>query len=346
MRILVTGGAGFIGSHLTEALLCRGDRVTVLDNLSTGDLRNIKHLLDDPNLEFIEGSVTDAELTERLVSPSDQVYHLAAAVGVRLIMERPVETIETNVWGTEMVLRATHAHMKKVLIASTSEVYGKNSSGPLKENDDRVMGSVMKQRWAYANTKTLDEFLALAYHRERNLPVVVVRLFNTVGPRQTGAYGMVIPNFVQSALAGEPIRVFGDGRQSRCFCHVSDVVRGLMGLMEHPGALGEVFNIGNPVEISIGDLAHRVKEMTGSPSEIIFIPYEDAYGQGFEDMRRRVPDLTKVRNLIGFEPQVPLDQILQSIIDYFRGLPEKERGGTAGPSRSPGRMRTSGAKGR
>ncbi len=320
MHILVTGGAGFIGSYLTEAHLARGDRVTILDDLSTGNLKNVEPLADDPNVEFVEGSVTDAELTDRHVSQADRVYHLAAAVGVRLIMERPIETIETNVWGTEVVLRAAHAHMKKVLIASTSEVYGKNSSGPLKEDDDRVMGSVMKQRWAYANTKTLDEFLALAYFRERNLPVVIVRLFNTVGPRQTGAYGMVIPNFVQSALADEPIRVFGDGRQSRCFCHVSDAVRALMGLMDHPDAVGQVFNIGNPSEITIEDLACRVKEMTGSRSEIQRVPYEEAYGKGFEDMRRRVPDLTKVGNLIGFEPKIELDQILQSIIDHFRSV--------------------------
>ncbi|MFQ5912882.1 MAG: NAD-dependent epimerase/dehydratase family protein [Nitrospinota bacterium] len=332
MNILVTGGAGFIGSHLLEALLARGDRVTVLDNLSTGDLGNIEHLLGNPDLEFVEGSVTDAGLTDRLVGRSDQVYHLAAAVGVKLIMERPVETIETNVWGTEMVLRAAHAHMKKVLIASSSEVYGKNSSGPLKESDDRVLGSVMKHRWAYANTKTLDEFLALAYFQEKNLPVVIVRLFNTVGPRQTGAYGMVIPNFVQSALAGEPIRVFGDGRQSRCFCHVSDAVRGLMGLIDHPDALGEVFNIGNSLEISIEALARRIKELTGSPSEIVYVPYEEAYGEGFEDMKRRIPDLTKVRELIGFRPSIHLDRILPSIIDHFKTLREEGKVKTAGSS--------------
>ncbi|MFQ5691412.1 MAG: GDP-mannose 4,6-dehydratase [Nitrospinota bacterium] len=319
MRVFVTGGAGFIGSHLTEVLLERGDQVTILDDLSTGDLRNLDSLRDHPRLELVEGSVADAERVDRLVGRADQVYHLAAAVGVRLIMERPVQTIETNVWGTEAVLRAAHAHEKKILIASTSEVYGKNSSGPLKEDDDRVMGSVMKQRWAYANTKTLDEFLALAYHRERGLPVVIVRLFNTVGPRQTGTYGMVIPNFIQWALAGEPIRVFGDGRQSRCFCHVSDTVRGLTALMDHPGAVGQVFNVGNPVEITIGELAQRVKEMTGSSSEIEFVPYEEAYGEGFEDMRRRVPDLTKIRELIGFEPEIQLDEVLKSIIDHFRG---------------------------
>jgi UDP-glucose 4-epimerase len=320
MHILITGGAGFIGSHLTEAHLARGDHVTILDNLTTGTSKNVEHLLNHTNLHFVEGSVTDAGLVEQLVNQVDQIYHLAAAVGVRLIMEKPVETIETNVWGTEAVLRAAQAHNKKVLLASTSEVYGKNGAGALKEDDDRVMGSVMKHRWTYANTKTLDEFLSLAYWKEYKLPVVIVRLFNTVGPRQTGAYGMVIPNFIQSALVGEPIRVFGDGDQTRCFCHVSDTVRALMGLMEHTNAVGEVFNIGNPKEISIKELAYRVKEMTGSSSEIVFVPYEEAYGSGFEDMKRRVPSLTKIKNLLGFEPKITLDQILKSTIGHFKGL--------------------------
>ena len=335
MHILVTGGAGFIGSHLTEALLARGDRVTILDNLSTGEAGNIEHLFDNPNLELVEGSVTDAGVTDPLVSGADEVYHLAAAVGVKLVMEKPVETIETNVGGTEVVLKAAHRHQKKLLIASTSEVYGKNSAGPLKEDDDRVMGSVMKHRWAYANTKTLDEFLALAYWNEYQLPVVIVRLFNTVGPRQSAAYGMVIPNFVESALAGEPIRVFGDGAQSRCFGHIADVVRALVGLMDHPDAPGQVFNIGNPVEISIVELARRVKEMTGSDSEIQIIPYEQAYGQGFEDMRRRVPDTTKTKNIIGWEAQIQLDEILRSVIDHAIGLREENKLKAAGSSGGP-----------
>ena len=316
--ILVTGATGFIGSHLTEALLARGDRVTILDNLSTGEARNIEHLFDNPNLELVEGSVSDAGVTDRLVGGADQIYHLAAAVGVRLIMEKPVETIETNVGGTEVVLKAANRHRKKLLIASTSEVYGKNSTGPLKEDDDRVMGSVMKHRWAYANTKTLDEFLALAYWNEYQLPVVIVRLFNTVGPRQSAAYGMVIPNFVESALAGEPIRVFGDGTQSRCFGHIADVVRGLVGLMDHPDALGQVFNIGNRVEISIEELARRVKEMTGSDSEIQIIPYEQAYETGFEDMARRLPDISKIQRFIDYPPSLDLPEMLDRIIAHER----------------------------
>ncbi len=321
MQILLTGGAGFIGSHLTEAILARGDRVILLDNLSTGALKNVEHLLERSDVEWIEGSIRDEALVDELVGRADHVYHLAAAVGVRLIMEKPVETIETNVWGTEVVLKAVHRHRKKILMASTSEVYGKNSSGPLREDDDRVMGSVMKHRWAYANTKTLDEFLALAYWNEYQLPVVIVRLFNTVGPRQTGMYGMVIPSFVQAALEGRPIRVFGDGSQTRCFCHVRDSIRAQMGLMDNPDATGQVFNIGNPEEITIADLAHRVKEMTESDSEIQFVSYGEAYGEGFEDMKQRVPDVGKIRAQLGWEPTMRLEEILQSIIQHF----EKER---------------------
>lgn len=318
MRILITGGAGFIGSHLAEALLRRGDEVHIIDNFSTGRPENISHLFSHPRLELTRGSITDLPLMERLAERCEQVYHLAAAVGVRLIMERPLETIETNIRGTEVVLRAGSRFGRKVLLASTSEIYGKNSSGPLLEDHDRVMGAVKKQRWAYANTKALDEFLALAYHREKGLPVVVVRLFNTVGPRQTGEYGVVIPRFVQQALAGEPIRVFGDGRQTRCFCHVADAVRGMMALMEHPGAIGDVFNLGNSVEITLEELAKKVKAMTGSPSPIVFVPYGEAYGEGFEDMRRRLPDLGKIQALVGYEPQMDLEATLRSVIDHFQ----------------------------
>ena len=318
MRILITGGAGFIGSHLTEALLQRGDEVSIVDNLSTGTPENISHLLSHPSLELTKGSVTDLYLMERLAEPCDQIYHLAAAVGVRLIMERPLETIETNIRGTEIILQVASRFNCKVAIASTSEIYGKNSSGPLGEDHDRVMGSVKKQRWAYANTKTLDEFLALAYYRDRGLQVVILRFFNTVGPRQSGEYGMVIPRFVRQALAGEPIRVFGDGRQTRCFCHVSDTVRGMMALMDHPNAVGDVFNLGNPAEIAIEDLAKKVKAMTGSASPIVSVPYGEAYGEGFEDMKRRVPDLTKIGALVGYEPQMDLESTLRSVIEHFQ----------------------------
>ena len=324
MQILLTGGAGFIGSHLTEAILARGDQVILLDNLSTGVLKNIEHLIERSDVEWVEGSIKDESLMDELVGRSDHVYHLAAAVGVRLIMEKPVETIETNVRGTEVVLKTVHRHGKKILMASTSEVYGKNSSGPLREGDDRVMGSVMKHRWAYANTKTLDEFLALAYWNEYQLPVVIARLFNTVGPRQMGTYGMVIPNFVQAALEGRPIRVFGDGSQTRCFCHVKDSIRAQMGLMDDPDAAGQVFNIGNPEKITIVDLARRVKEMTGSDSEIQFVSYEEAYGEGFEDMKQRIPDVGKIRAQIGWKPTIRLEESLQSIIRHFEKAREED----------------------
>lgn len=318
MKILLTGGAGFIGSHLATELLGRGQEVLVLDDLSTGRLENLRHIQSNSGLHLKEGSILDIEVLEPLVQECDEVYHLAAAVGVRLIMEKPVETIMTNVRGAENILEVCRKHSKKIFIASTSEIYGKNKSGPLSEDDDRILGSTKKHRWAYANTKTLDEFMAFAYHQAYGLPIVIARLFNTVGPRQTGRYGMVIPNFVRSALDNKPINVYGTGDQTRCFAHVSDVIQGLVGLMEHPEAVGDVFNVGNSEETSIADVARRVKAMTGSSSEIRYIPYEEAYGEGFEDMERRVPNLAKIKDLIGYEPQSKLDDILTSVIEYFR----------------------------
>ena len=318
MRALVTGGAGFVGSHLCEALLARGDEVFVLDNLQTGSIDNIEHLKADPRFHYTVGSVMNEPVTAELIDRADVVFHLAAAVGVRLIVESPVNTIETNVHGTEMVLKLANKKKKKVLVASTSEVYGKSTRVPFREIDDLVLGPTYKGRWSYACSKALDEFLALAYYKEKHLPVVVFRLFNTVGPRQTGRYGMVIPNLVKQALLGHPLTVFGDGTQSRCFTYVSDVVDALIKLAEHPGAEGRVVNIGNDrEEVTILDLAQRVKARTGSKSEIVRVPYDQAYEEGFEDMPRRVPDLGKLRELTGYEPKVHLDEILDRVIEYF-----------------------------
>jgi UDP-glucose 4-epimerase len=318
MRALVTGGAGFVGSHLSDLLLERGHEVSVLDNLSTGSIENIEHLKSHPRFRYVIDSVANEPLLAELIDRCDVVFHLAAAVGVKKIVEEPVHTIETNVHGTEVVLRHANKKKKLVVIASTSEVYGKSVDVPFREDADLVLGPTPKHRWAYACSKAIDEFLALAYWKERKLPVVIVRLFNTVGPRQTGQYGMVIPNFVRQALAGQPITVFGDGSQSRSFTYVGDVVRGLIGLAQEPRAVGEVFNIGHGAEITIGELAARVKELTGSGSPIQLIPYEQAYEAGFEDMPRRVPDISKIRKLIGYEPTVGLDEILVKVIDYFR----------------------------
>ncbi len=318
MRALITGGAGFVGSHLCEALLERGDEVFVLDNLQTGSIENIEHLKAHPRFHYTIDSVMNEPVCAELIDRVDVVYHLAAAVGVRLIVESPVNTIETNVHGTEMVLKLANKKKKKVLIASTSEVYGKSTEVPFREDADLVLGATNKGRWSYACSKAIDEFLALAYYKEKRLPVVVFRLFNTVGPRQTGRYGMVIPNFVKQALLGHPITVFGDGTQRRCFTYIGDVVGALPRLADHPDAVGRVFNVGNDrEEVGILDLARRVKERTGSKSEIVHVPYEKAYEEGFEDMPRRVPDLTKVRGLIGYEPQVLLDEILENVIAYF-----------------------------
>jgi UDP-glucose 4-epimerase len=318
VRTLITGGAGFIGSHLAEQLLALGHEVHVLDNLSTGSIDNITHLKSHPGFSYVVDTVTNEPLLAEMIDQSDVVFHLAAAVGVKLIVEQPVHTIETNVHGTEVVLKHANKKKKLVFVASTSEVYGKSADVPFRESADVVLGPSSKHRWAYACSKMIDEFLALAYWKEKKLPVVIVRLFNTVGPRQTGQYGMVLPTFVRQALAGHPITVFGDGDQSRSFTDVSDVVGALIALASEPRAVGEVFNIGNTGEISIRDLADRVKALTDSRSPIQLIPYDQAYEEGFEDMPRRVPDLSKLRNLIGYEPKVGLDDIIARVIEYFR----------------------------
>jgi len=318
VHALITGGAGFIGSHLSEMLLDRGHEVLILDNLSTGSIDNIGHLKGRAGFEYFIDTVNNEPLLAELIDRSDVVFHFAAAVGVKLIVEQPVYTIETNVHGTEVVLKHANKKKKLVVIASTSEVYGKSVDFPFREDSDLVMGPTPKHRWAYACSKAIDEFLALAYWKERKLPVIIVRFFNTVGPRQTGQYGMVIPNFVRQALAGEPITVFGDGTQSRSFTHVADVVDALLKLVTEPRAVGQVINIGNVQEVTILQLAERVRELSGSKSVIKFIPYDQAYESGFEDMPRRVPALEKVQSLIGYAPKHGLDDILVQVIDYFR----------------------------
>jgi nucleoside-diphosphate-sugar epimerase len=320
MRVLITGGAGFVGSHLCEALLERGDEVFILDNLSTGSIENVVHLKGNPRFHYTIDTVSNEPVLAELIDRCDIVVHLAAAVGVKLIVEQPVHTIETNVHGTEVVLKHANKKKKLVLIASTSEVYGKSAEVPFREDADLVLGPTAKHRWAYACSKMIDEFLALAYWKERKLPVIVVRLFNTVGPRQTGRYGMVIPNFVRQALAGQPITVFGDGTQSRSFTYVGDVVKAMVALIDEPRAIGQVFNIGNGKEISIRQLAEKVKQLTGSQSEIVLVPYEKAYEAGFEDMPRRVPDIGRIQSLVGYQPTVELDETLTRVIEHFRQL--------------------------
>ncbi len=318
MRVFITGGAGFIGSHLADAYLAQGDEVFILDDLSTGSIDNIRHLRDNPRFHYTIESVHHAPTVAELVDQCDVVFHLAAAVGVRLIVDSPVRTIETNVHGAEVVLAAANKKKKKVLIASTSEVYGLSEQVPFREDGNLVLGATSKGRWSYACSKAIDEFLALAYWRERRLPTVIARLFNTVGPRQTGQYGMVVPTFVKQALTGRPLTIHGPGTQSRCFVDVADVVAALIALMDHPSAVGEVYNVGSCEEVSIDELAARVKRLSGSGSEIVRVPYEQAYGEGFEDMPRRVPDLAKIGALIGYRPSRSLDQIIERVIAYFR----------------------------
>jgi UDP-glucose 4-epimerase len=318
---LITGGAGFIGSHLSDAYLDRGDEVFVIDDLSTGSIENINHLKKHPRFRYTIDSITNQPVLAELVDQCDVIFHLAAAVGVKLIVESPVRTIETNVHGTEVVLSLANKKKKKVLIASTSEVYGLSTEVPFREDGALVMGATTKGRWSYACSKAIDEFLALAYWREKKLPTIVVRLFNTVGPRQTGQYGMVIPTLVKQALAGRQMTVYGDGQQSRCFGYVGDVVGALVKLMDHQDAVGQVFNIGSNEEVTIHELAERIKKLTSSESEITFVPYDEAYEEGFEDMPRRVPDISKVNGLVGFRPQMTLDGILKSVIDFHSGRP-------------------------
>ncbi|UCF80997.1 MAG: GDP-mannose 4,6-dehydratase [Acidobacteriota bacterium] len=318
MNVLITGGAGFIGSHLAEHYLKQGHKVTVLDNLSTGSMQNIEALKKKPNFEYVIDSIMNRPVLAELVDLADVVFHLAAAVGVRLIVESPVNTIETNIKGTEVILELANHKKKKVLIASTSEVYGKNSKVPFVESDDMVLGPSNKSRWSYACSKAIDEFLALAYWKEKKLPVVIARIFNTVGPRQTGRYGMVIPTFAKQALQEKPITVFGDGTQSRSFLHVHDGVQALSALMESDKTVGAVINVGHNTEIAILELARQVKSVAGSRSEIKLIPYDEAYEEGFEDMHRRVPSIEKAHRLIGFEPTKNVEEILRDVVEYFR----------------------------
>jgi UDP-glucose 4-epimerase len=318
VKALVTGGAGFIGSHLADHLLARGDKVIALDNLSTGRHDNVEHLLGRPDFEFVLGSILNADLVDDVVSRADAVFHLAAAVGVELIVSKPMESLQTNIRGSEIVLEKAHKYGRPILVTSTSEIYGKNTSDRLREEDDRILGSPLKSRWAYSEAKAIEEILAYTYWKEKGLPAVIVRLFNTVGRRQTGAYGMVIPRFVHQALRGEPITVHGDGSQTRCFCSVSEVIPALVAFLADERAHGRVFNIGGTEEISIADLAQKVIDITESESKIRFVPYDEAYEEGFEDMARRVPDIGRAENLIGFRPLVGLDDIIRSVIEEQR----------------------------
>ena len=329
-HVLITGGSGFIGSHLAERLIRQGCRVTVMDDLSTGTLANLEHLRRTDRgrkLRICIESIRNEMVLDRLISECDMVYHLAAAVGVRLIVERPVHVLETNILGTGVVLNSACRYRKKVLIASTSEIYGKSEQFPFKEEDDRVLGSTTRSRWCYSDSKAVDEFLALAYFKEKGLQIVIARLFNTIGPRQTGQYGMVVPRFVKHALTDEPLEIYGDGRQSRCFLYVTDTVDALMAIAGDPKASGEIFNVGSEEEIMIRDLAEKIILMTKSSSSVSYVPYENAYQPGFEDMRRRVPDISKIREWVGFRPRVSLDEALQLIIKHYRN------GASKGPAR-------------
>jgi UDP-glucose 4-epimerase len=344
MKALITGGAGFIGSHLSEVLLNAGHEVTVLDNLSTGRLENIAHLDGHPRFHVVIGTILNETLVDKLVERADAVFHLAAAVGVELIIKKPLESMMTNIRGSEVVLEMAHRYRKKVLIASTSEVYGKNTHGPLREDTDRVLGSPLKTRWSYSTSKAVDEILAHVYWREKGVPTLIVRLFNTVGPRQSGAYGMVIPRFVSQALAGKPLQVHGDGRQSRCFLHVRDVVGALAKLIDHPGAVGQVFNLGSQEEVTIEELARRIIRVTGSSSQVELIPYEEAYEEGYEDMPRRVPDISKIRALIGFAPTMNLDEIIRSVVASTKGTAPSGPETAAKPRKTQRRASKAGVK--
>ena len=315
MRALITGGAGFIGSHLADWLIAQGHAVTALDDLSTGKYENVAHLDGKPTFQLVIGTILNETLVDKLVERCDVVFHLAAAVGVELIIKKPLESLMTNIRGSEVVLEMAHRYRKKVLIASTSEIYGKNIHGPLQEETDRILGSPLKSRWSYSTSKAVDEILAYVYWKEKGVPTIIVRLFNTVGPRQSGAYGMVIPRFVSQAVAGEPLQVHGDRQQSRCFLHVSDVVEALVRLMEHPDAVGQVFNLGSQEEVTVEELARRVIRATHSSSQIAYVPYAEAYEEGFEDMPRRVPDITKIHELIGFSPTMHLDEIIRTVVE-------------------------------
>lgn len=318
MKILITGGAGFIGSYLSEGLLNKGDSVVVLDNLSTGRLENIRHLEGRPDFGLVVGTILNEHLVDKLVERCDIIFHLAAAVGVELIVKKPVESLTTNIKGSEIVLDMAYRYRKKILITSTSEIYGKNANGPLKEDNDRILGSPLKTRWSYSTAKAVDEMLAYVYWKEKGVPSIIVRLFNTVGPRQTGAYGMVMPRFVSQSLDNKPITVYGSGKQSRCFIHVKDVVDTLIRLIDEPKAVGEVFNIGSQEEITIEQLAKDIIKLTKSSSKIEYIPYHTAYEEGFEDMQRRVPDTSKINKLIGFKTKYTLSEIIKDIVSYLK----------------------------
>jgi UDP-glucose 4-epimerase len=318
VHYLITGGAGFIGSHLSDKLLKEGHKVTVLDDLSTGKLSNVKHLEGNPNFEMVTGTILNEFLVDKFAERCDAIFHLAAAVGVELIVNHPLESLTTNIKGSEIVLNMAYRYHKKVLITSTSEIYGKNTQGPLKEDQDRILGSPLKSRWSYSTAKAVDEMLAYVYWKTKDVPTVIVRLFNTVGPKQSGAYGMVVPRFVRQAIENKDITVYGSGKQSRCFLHVKDVVAALPKLIENAGAYGQVFNIGSQEEVTIEDLARKVIEITKSGSKIVNIPYEKAYEEGFEDMERRIPDTTKIRNLIGFKPTADLKTTIEDVVNYMR----------------------------
>lgn len=316
MKVLITGGAGFIGSHLAESLLERGEEVFIIDNLSTGRFENISHLENHPKFHYTIDTVLDEKVTKRFVDQCEVIFHLAAAVGVKNVIDNPLESLLNNIQGAEIILRLANQEKKKVILSSTSEVYGKSSKVPFSEEDDRILGPTTIMRWSYSDSKAVDEYLGLSYWQEKRLPVIIVRLFNTCGPRQTGDYGMVIPRFVKQALLGHPLVIYGDGKQTRCFCDVKDVVEAMIALSHHPKAPGEIFNIGSEEEISIENLARKVKKLTGSKSSIRHIPYEQAYEKGFEDMPRRIPDLTKIKKWIGYSPKVSLDKLLEKVIEF------------------------------